>query len=357
MLSALIINIMYAKAIGVTMGIMAREVGSDMWIASVVSFAKGVLIMLLTVVLIRRVQGKDIVDGANLIFGKLGEKLVAFIVFVFFVMTFGVVMVTFVYHLKDYFLPDTPTIYFVVVAMIVGIYGCYAGLEVMGRMALVGVFSILTLNILLMFGSIHSIDINNLLPIMDNPFLKILWASRQNDTDWAMATMMAAMILPHVVESKQWSRSASAGIVVGAITVVMWPLLEASVLSAPVTADYIVACMQMARSAHIGRFVHRYEMLMIAFFAISALIQVMICIFCASFAASKLIGLKDYRSLLIPVSVIMGAFSYWIVLDHIRAIRYTADWWPKMGLPIAIGLPLIMLLGSYIMRSRLGRFK
>jgi len=352
MLTALVINLVYAKAIGVTMGAMAREVGADMWVASVFATIQGAALMLITVVLLRRMPSGDIIDVSDVMLGKWAAKLVALLIFAFFIMAFGTVMMTLVYHLKDYFLPDAPTFLFVLVGSIVGIYGCYAGLEVMGRMALFGVTSILLLNILLIFGSLHEFDVRNLMPLLDNGIVKTVWASRQNDTDWAMATMMAAMVLPHVTEPKDWGRSAPAGILMGGLIVLMWPILEAGVLSAPVTGEYIVACMQMARSAHIGQFIHRYEMIMVALFSMSALIQVMICLFCATHAVSKVFGLKDYRRLLIPVGIIMGAFGYWIVRDHFIAMDFTTRIWPLIGLPIAIGLPLILLALSFFLGQR-----
>jgi spore germination protein KB len=352
MFMALVINMVYAKAIGLTQGIMAREVNGDMWISTIMATAQGVLIMLLTAWALQRTPQQSMFEQSSEFFGKWMGKLVSLIVFVFFVGTFGAISITFVYHLMDYFLPEAPILLFIIVMLIVGDYAIYHGLEVVSRMALVGVFSILMLNILLLIGSFSFFDIRELLPVLGSGLWNTVWASRHNDTDWAMATMMAAVILPMVKHKKVWPKAGAAGIIYGGLFILMWPILEAGVLSSEVTAQYIVACMQMARSAEIGHFIHRYEMIMVAFFAISLLVQIMMSLLCASHAASHLFGLKDFRPTIIPVSLILGAFGYWIVFSHQRAMVFLTDYWPPIAMPIAFGLPVLLWGLGWFMKKK-----
>mgnify|MGYP005838885343 CR=1 FL=1 len=353
MFMSLIINMVYAKAIGLTQGTMAREVGNDIWLATIISAVQGALIMLLIVMIIRRMPDGDIVQQSERLLGKWFGKLISLLVFVFFLGAYGSIMATFVYHLRDYFLPEAPVVIFIIVAVLIGSYGIFFGIEVIARMALVGVFSILALNILLIMGSISEFDIRELLPTFQSGFVKTIWASRHNDTDWAMATMMAAIILPLVREKETWGKSGIAGIIYGGLFVVMWPILEVGVLSAEVTGQYIISCMQMARSAQIGLFVHRYEMIMVAFFAISNLTQIMIALLCGSVAAQKMIGIKDYRPMIIPVALIFGGFGFWFVFDHQRAMQLLETTWVTVGVSIAIFVPLVIWLVGLLFKKKL----
>jgi spore germination protein KB len=355
MFMAIIINLVYAKAIGLTQGTMAREIGSDIWIATIFSSLQGLLAMMLIVYIIKKLPDRDIIQHSELLLGKWFAKGVALIVFVFFLFSYGGVMATFVYHLKDFFLPEAPILVVVLAAILMGIYGIFFGLEVLSRMALLGVFSILCLNILILIGSLADFDIRELLPTFQAGFGKTLWASRHHDADWAVATMMATMVLPHVKNKETWARSGAAGIVFGGLFVVLWPILEVGVLTAEVAAQYLVSCMQMARSAHIGFFLHRYEMIMIAFFALSSLTQIMITLLCASIAMQRLIGLKDYRPVVIPVAFILGGFGYWFVIDHHRAMSLLETYWIAVALGIAVGLPILILLLGKVFRKKLKR--
>lgn len=348
MFIALIINMVYAKAIGVTQGIMAREVGSDIWLSTIFSTLQGAAVMFVTVLLVRRNSKLDLFEQVQKLWGKWVAKLVALIVIAYFLYAFIPIMVTFVYHLKDYFLPEAPVVLFIAVGLFVGIYGCYQGLEVIGRMAFVGILFIFLLNILLLVGSYKDMDIQNLMPIFDSGFVPTLWASRHNNTDWSMAVMMAALVLPHVKNDRKWGTAGVIGILFGGLVVAMWPLLEVGVLSSEVTAQYIVACMQLARSAHLGYFIQRYEMIMIAFFAVSALIQVMVCLYCTAQGMTKLFGVRHYRKMILPSAAVLGGLSYWYVSNHIRAINFTSDLWPIIAHGAGVGLILLLwLLGLF----------
>lgn len=353
MLMAIMINTVYAKAIGLTQGTMVREVGSDVWISTMLATLQGLMVVWLTVIVIRRYPTGDIMDQSRVLIGKWFSKLISLFVFIFFLGAYGAVMTTFVYHLMDYFLPEAPVYIFILTAFLVGCYAAYFGIEVIGRMALIGVFSVLTLNILLMLGSFSEFDIRELLPVFQSGVINTAWASRHHDTDWAIATMTVAVILPYVKEPKEWGKSGAAGILFGGAFVVMWPILEVGVLSAEVASQYILSCMQMARSAEIGQFVHRYEMIMVAFFAISILTQIMMCFLCASAAASKLFGLKDYRPMIIPVALILSCYGFWVVFEHQRAMEILETIWVAVALPIAFGIPVLLLILGTIFKKKL----
>ncbi|RXT06944.1 GerAB/ArcD/ProY family transporter [Ammoniphilus sp. CFH 90114] len=353
MFMALIINMVYAKAIGMTQGIMAREAGSDMWISTMFATLQGCAMMFLTVLIIRRSPELDYMEQTQVMLGKWAGKLVALVLFVFFAGAYSSIMITYVYHLMDYFLPEVPILVFILIALFIGGYGIVFGIEVIGRMALVGVFFILVLNILILAGSLLEFDVQELLPVLESGFWNTVWTSRHNDTDWAMATLMAAMILPTVKNKKTWANSSVAGIAMGGLMVLQWPILETAVLSPEVTAQYIVACMQLARSAHIGMFIHRYEMIMIAFFAISILVQISMCLFCACHSAAKIFGLQDYRPMIIPVGIVLSGLGYWVVLDHNRAMDLLENTWVAIALPIAFGLPLLLWALGFLFEKKL----
>jgi spore germination protein KB len=357
MFMALIINLIYAKAIGLTQGSIAREVGSDMWISTLLSFIQGCIMMAFTIVVIRRTPDYNIFEQGDLLLGKWFGKIIGVIVFIFFMGAAGVVFTTIVYHLKDYFLPEAPTIIFIAAGLIIGIFALYHGIEVIGRMALIGVFSILLLNILIIIGSLKQFDIRELMPVFRFGLVSDLWASRHNNADWAMATMAAMVILPFVKDNKTWLRSGTSGVLLSGAFVVLWPILEAGVLTAEVTGQYIISCMQMARSAEIGLFIHRYEMIMIAFFSLSALTQIMMTFFCAAISVQKVLGLREYKPVIIPVSLVLCAWGYWVVREHHRAIHFIETYWVTLAMAISVGLPLLVFLLGILFKRKLNGYR
>lgn len=109
----------------------------------------------------------------------------------------------------------------------------------------------------------------------------------------------------------------------------------------------------MARSAQIGYFVHRYEMIMIAFFALSILTQIMMSLLCASVAMQKMLGLKDYRKVIIPTAIILSSFGYWINFDKNRAVDFLEGWWVYISIGVAVGLPFLILVMGFLFKKKL----
>lgn len=354
MFIAMIVNVIFAKAIGVTQGVLARAIFQDMWIATLFATLQGVVMMYITYLVIRRSPHCDFIAVSEALLGKWFGKLVALLIFLFFLGASGPIMITFVYHLQEYFLPEAPVVLFIISALIVGSFGCYYGLEVMARIALAGLLFIFVLNILIILGSTNEFDIRNLLPVLESGFSRMAAASLHYDADWALATVSAALILPMVKDvRKRGGQLGMAGIIVSGMLIVIWSILEGAVLSAEVTRQYTISCMKLARNAHIGSFLQRYEMIMIALYSVSVLFEVMMCLYGSSIGISRMLGLKSNRAMILPAAVILGFFSHWIVEDHFRAMIYLEQYWPRIALPIAFGLPLLLLGLRALLGSRL----
>ncbi|TVY09524.1 GerAB/ArcD/ProY family transporter [Paenibacillus cremeus] len=344
MFIAMIVNLMFNKAIGVTQGVLARIVGQDMWIATLLGTLQGAVMMFVTYLVIRKKPHCDFIAISEMLLGKWFAKIVALVIFLFFLTGFGPIMFTLVYHLRDYFLPEAPLVLFIVAPLLVGALGCFYGLEVMARVALVGLLFIFLLNALITVGSTNEFDIRNLLPVLENGFPHTAFASIHFDADWAYSIMLATLVMPFVKDNKtRGGQLGVTGILVSGMLIVIWAILEGAVLSAEVTSQYAVSCMKLARNAHIGNFMQRYEMVMIALYSLSMLFEVMFSIYGASVSISKCFGLKSNRVMIVPVSVLLGLFSYWVIEDHFRAMHFVEHDWPRIALPIAFGLPLILL--------------
>ncbi|MDF2723615.1 MAG: spore germination protein, partial [Paenibacillus sp.] len=221
--------------------------------------------------------------------------------------------------------------------------GCYYGLEVMARVALVGMLFIFLLNGLITIGSLGEFDIRNLLPVLERGFPQAVKASAYFDGDWALATMMAALVMPMVKDVKLRGHLGMVGMLASGLIIAIWSLLEGAVLSSEVTSQYTISCMKLARNAHIGNFLQRYEMIMIAFYSVSALFEIMFCVYGAAICASKLFGLRSHKPMIVPACILLGCFGYWVIKDHFHALHYLEHQWPYIALPIAFGLPLLLL--------------
>ncbi|WP_027085755.1 GerAB/ArcD/ProY family transporter [Cohnella panacarvi] len=354
MFISMIVNMIFVKSIGVTQGTLARIAGQDMWLATLLGTLQGMLFMYVAYLVMKRAPGMNFLAIGEALLGNWLGKIVALVVLTFFIASSGPIMITFVYHLQDYFLPEAPLSLFLVSSLLVGALGCFYGLEVVARLALLGMLFIFLLNVLIIIGSTQEFDIRNLLPVLEQGFPSAAEASLHYDADCAMAIMMAAIVMPFVNNAdKHGGKVGMTGLAATGMVTLIWALLEGAVLSAEVTSRYTVSCMKLARNAHIGDFMQRYEMIMIALYSIPVLFEIMICIYGTSVSMSKLFGMRSNRWMIVPACLLIGGFSYRIVGDHFRAMQYLEKVWPYIAVPIAFGLPVVMLGLAVILRGRL----
>ncbi|MDF2606133.1 MAG: spore gernimation protein [Bacillales bacterium] len=352
MLIALIINMIYPKSIGVSQGVMAREIGSDIWLSTLFSCVQALIIMIIVVSIVKNLPKEPVFSGKAKLFVNGLKRLIYILLFIFFIGAFGDIMLIFVYHLRDYFLPEAQTWIFVLLGTLIGIYAIFHGIEVSGRLALLGVIFVVLFNILLLLGSLKQFDIRELQPVFNSGVGNTYWASRHMLTDWASAIMVAIILVPTVNKIESVRKSSIIGVLFATGIMIIWPILEVGVLSSEITAQYIVSCMQMARSAEIGLFIHRYEMIMVAFFAFSIFTQIITTLYCASYSAKQIFNLQDYRKMIIPSAIILSGYSLWLLQDHHHAMHITENQRVTIGLWLLVIIPILIFILGFIYKKK-----
>lgn len=352
MFAILIINSMWVIAIGMSQGTLTRAVGNNSWITSIFSFIIGIVVMWLTVKIMIKTPGKNIIEQSELLIGKWAGKLINTSIMVYFGTTYIALMITIVEHVVLYLLPEANIGVVVIFMVFVSLVAGYYGIEVVGRLAWIGFFCLWSFHLLLVTGTIEQFNADNFLPVMNRPVLDVLSASWYINPTWGLATMSAALILPLVKDSKQWKKSSLIGFFFGSVFVVIWPI-QIGVITANVSSKYCVLCMELMRYARLGDFFKRYEIAMSTLGLIVFSVQLFLCFLCYMHSMANIFGKKEYRSFLIPGSIIIGIISYWFCAEHFRSMNFMEIIWPAIANPIILGIPFIMLIFGWILKSRM----
>jgi spore germination protein KB len=73
----LIPNLLFSKAIGITVGVLARKIGGDAWTAMVIGFLAGTVLMLIMTYLNTKFPDKTIIQYSEEIVGKVVSKFIS----------------------------------------------------------------------------------------------------------------------------------------------------------------------------------------------------------------------------------------------------------------------------------------
>lgn len=348
-------NLVYGKSLGFTAGVIARRVGNDLWISMLIAFATGAIIMIATSQLTRVYGTQTPTEYFPRLAGRPLGTLFLILMALFFAGSFITSGITVEFHLNDFLMTETPLIVFVVVYTLLVLYGAYLGLEVAARLSVWGLFAGLLLALSMIAGSLDRFSFDRLLPLFDHGVTDVVLASLIADTDVAMAVAASLFLFPYVQRQGNWIGLSWLGLFYGALQSMAWPIFEVAVLGPEVTAQYLIACMQLGRASELSIYVHRYEMIMMILFASGVLAKSIVLLYLAFETISSALKLKRLgRGTAFAIfSLFTLPLHYWLASDRQLYNLFLDTWWPLISLPIAFGIPLALAL-LMLVRSLMG---
>ncbi|MFZ5828157.1 MAG: GerAB/ArcD/ProY family transporter [Bacillota bacterium] len=354
-LVAILACLAFGKSIGFTAGALTRMVSSDAWLSMSFAFLLAFVLILPSVWLARRFPTEQPRQYFPRVLGRPLGMLCLILLALFFFGSYIFSAITIELHVNDFLMTETPTLVFVVAYSLLCLYGAYLGLETAARLAFPGFLMSAAIGILMVAGTIDHFEGERLRPFFDHGVGPVLWGSTIALTDTAMVTAGALVIFPLAGQPHRWLRIALWGLLGGALIVLVWPIFEIAVLGPEVTAQYLIACMQLARAAELSVYLHRYEMVMMVFFAWGVLTQSIVCLYTATEMLGAALPFRVSRGWFMTICVlIILPIHYQITIDRELTDVIMHQVWPVLSLPVALGLPPLIWLVS-LLRPNLPR--
>lgn len=347
-------NLLFGKAIGVTSGVMVREIGGDTWISMTMGFIIGGGIILVLTYVGSKFPDKTIIGYSEELLGKWAGKIVGIILIVFFMIAYATSAIVMVLHLKNYFLVETPIIAICLVYTLLCTYGVYCGIEVVARFSLLGLIMLLMITITMITGTMKDFSSINLQPLMDKGFFTDLGSSIYIFADLAFAIFAIGMIYPMINIKKKLIPISIGAVLLSAIMVVVWPIFETGVMGPSVMGKYVVVCMEQIRCAQLTRFMPRYELLMVTFYVFSIFIQSTAMFYCTTYSIKQVFNIKKDIYIILSLMVILFLLTYFLSYNQNHYINFLSFPWSQICGILSIGLPLILLIAALV-RGKLKR--
>lgn len=240
-------------------------------------------------------------------------------------------------------MPDTPMIVFSIIIVVVSAYAVYNGLEVLSRFnqLFIPVTGLLVIVFLL---STKDMKLTRLLPLFDTNMSSVLKGA-VTPTMWLAEIVTIGVIIPYLNKPKEAYRV----VVLATLTngfLLTASVLEALLIFAPhLTADWLYPIYNAVRVVSIAHIVERLESVILVLWLIGGFVKLGVFYYAAVLGSAQWLGLKDYRSLVVPLGVILVALSYLLYGNNIvDLLDYFAEAWvPFDLLVLEVGIPLALL--------------
>ncbi|MGE5416132.1 MAG: GerAB/ArcD/ProY family transporter [Acidobacteriota bacterium] len=339
-------NLLFGKAIGITSGVMVRELGADTWLSMTIGLGIGIMVVLLMTYLCSKFKDKTIVEFSEELLGKWVSLGITILLAIYFILAYAVSANVMTLHLREYFLPQTPFFIICLLWVLLCMYGVYLGIEVVVRFSFVGFIMLILITLTMVTGTIQDVKPINLLPLMDKGLFSDIAGSVYVFSDISMVILGGAFLYPLLNNTKKVFGLTFWAMVTGAILVVLWPLFETMVLGPELMGQYTMVCMQQIRCAQLTKYLPRYELIMVSFFVLTVLVQSATMFYCAKYCIQRITGVKKDILLLVPITVLLVFVTYYMGMDHCNYVNFLAFPYSQICMVLSLGLPIILLMAA-----------
>lgn len=335
--------------------VMGLEAKKDIWIASILAILMALPLALIYARLHFIFPDKDLFDIIEFCFGKVIGKVVIAILTIFIFYWAADVMVNYGNFISVVTLVDTPQIIPMMVLAFLCAWGIKEGIEVLGKWSEL----FLMINIIIIFTTvallIPKMDINNIRPVFYGGIKPILRGAF-NSFSFPFSQIMAfSLIFSGLRGQKASYKIYILGLIIGGIILIILSTTNILVIGVNhATMTYYPSYFTVARM-NIGFVLQRVEVIIALVFIFGGFIKISILFLCTCKGVSKLFGHKDYRFIVIPITLLAINLSFFQYDNVIHYTEFQSEVWLYFTAPFQVFLPIIIWITAEIKKKRLDR--
>jgi spore germination protein KB len=322
-------------------------IGQDNWLATILGLVEGIMFAVIYLALANRFSGKTLIEINDLAWGPYLGKLFS-LSFLFYLFHLGSLVITnMMDFIKFAILPNTPAIVFILFGVWVCAIAASAGVEVLARSISILVIFSSTMFILIDLLLLPQVKLTNLQPILETPLIKLLAAGHRVAAFPFGESVAFLMVIPFLNSPQKARSSIIYGLILPGVLFILSVIRNTGVLGA--TIDYFLyPSYSASRLINIGEVLTRIEIFVGIAFITTAFIKVTILIYAFILGTAQLCKLKSYRTLTIPVWILISLLGIHNFPNITENIEFVKKIYSLYSLPFQIGVPLLTWLVARI---------
>ena len=245
-------------------------------------------------------------------------------------------------------MPDTPMPVFVVVLAFLAANAARRGLEVVGRLSEVLAPAVVTALLSIAVFSVNRMDFGYLRPIFLPGGYGDLVAPVSSVFSYFTMFTVIAMLLPHLDSPRSGiANSLAALLICGALIVIMCIAMISTF--GPTTNAIVLHAFALARTASIGTFFERFEVLMMVVWTTGAATTAAVFIWAAAEAIGEAFSLRTSAAIAYPLGWIVSLFSLTSLNTTFRFFDFSTGPWVIFSAATAVlvtGLSLFIAIAD-----------
>jgi spore germination protein KB len=330
-------------------GVLARFVGPAAWYVTLISAAVGIIGFTFIYLLLKRFQGKDIIEIFELSLGKIIGSIFSAILAAWLVFYVSVRLREFAEVLIVYVLPLSPLEFIMLIFMTVITILCFLGLEPIARFAKLVAYVLLFGLIVVLVLSFQNYEFHHLFPILGNGIGSTIINGARRSSPYGEVIILA-VVAGSLQGTSHIKKSGYISLVLSGL------LISACLLGITLAFPYYVAqemtspMYELTVLIDYGRFYSRLDAIFLFIWIISTMIAVSILFYCSVSTYCKMFRIQKIRPVILPFSIIVFCAAVApdditsVILGLVQQIR-------EYGWIVFFVLPLIALIVAKIRKK------
>ncbi|MDU7337696.1 MAG: endospore germination permease [Clostridium sp.] len=329
---------------------VATQVTVDKWIAILVALPAAIPTLWLYMKLLSIYPGKNLFDIFVLVFGKwIGQFFV--LLYTWYAFHLGsMVLRNFGEFVKMMAMPETPMMVPLIFMAISCIWIVREGIEVLGRSAFFLLPIMVLIILIVQFLCIPQLNPEFITPILADGWKPVLEGAFSTYTFPFAETVLIATIFCCPVNKKVPYKPFLGGFLAGVVIILAVTFRNILVLGAVQEMGLYFPSYIAVGRIRIGDFLQRIEVTVSIVFVVGAFIKISVCLLATCMGIKKLAGLNSFRSVAIPVGILMILFSYTLYSNAMEMVTWAFETYSFYALPFQIFIPLILLAAAMFQR-------
>lgn len=320
------------------------DAGQDTWLALLLGITTAIPFLYLYCKLAEKFPHKTIVEYSQELLGPLLGKIMGAL-YVWFAFILGVwVLRNFTDFIYITTLDQTPHSFIAAAFTFLAAYGVSKGLEVIARSSQFMFPIVAAAFFVIVIPVLREVDYTFLLPILNTEPPKFFLAAFINFSFPFTEMVLFTMIFPYLSEKENIFVPALKGMLIAGGALFIKTLLIVAIFRPQFAASMIYPFYNLSRLISVAGFLERFDPLMVGAFILTGFVKISLCYYAACLGLGQLLGLRDYRPLILPMGALMVAFSL-VVYPNMAAERLSLTRVsPFITFPFKVIFPLLLLL-------------
>ncbi|GMK38201.1 germination protein [Paenibacillus sp. CCS19] len=285
------------------------QAGRDMWLSAVIVPFFSYILISTVVALHRLFPGRNLIQYSVTILGAPVGKALGFLFLFNALVLNGNQSRQFIDFVSMSYFTRTPSIVFVISLILIAGLAIRSGVEIIARIAglLTPIIIFIILTIILPLT--YSIDLENLLPLMEHGFVPVGRGAVALNL-WFSMYVYLTFFLPHVKSNADMQRWGWISSTAAALCLLFTFIYTIGIMGSALDA-FTYPFMVISRYTQAFEFLAHLDSLVMLFWVLDVFLRACMTYYCVVVGFAHLFGLKDHTSLILPIGVLAIIFTYW----------------------------------------------